>query len=194
MKLIFASNNDHKLEEVLSVSPDWISIVPLKDSGCTGELEETTGTIRGNALQKATQVYKSTGFPCFADDSGLEVEALNGQPGVDTAHFAGPERDSFKNMNKLLNQLSESKNRKARFITVIAYVDKHGHHLFEGEVKGSISEEMQGSEGFGYDPVFIPENHSVTFAMMKPETKNSMSHRSRAMKLFIEFLNKQTRN
>lgn len=194
MKLIFASNNEHKLQEVLSVCPEWITIVPLRDSGFTGELEETSGTIRGNALQKVSQVYEATGFPCFADDSGLEVNELNGRPGVDTAHFAGPERDPVKNMTKLLNQLSGHENRKARFITVIAYMDQNGHHLFEGEIPGSISEQMQGSKGFGYDPVFIPENHSVTFAMMNTETKNSMSHRSRAMKLFIEFLNKQTPN
>jgi XTP/dITP diphosphohydrolase len=188
MKIVFASDNQHKLDEIRAITPHWIEIVSLKESGFTGELEESTGTIPGNALQKARQVYNQLLCPCFADDSGLEVNALGGKPGVDSAHFAGPERDSSKNIKKLLGELEGKNDRSARFVTVIAFKSDQIEQLFEGEIKGIIDATQSGTGGFGYDPVFIPEKHEISFALMAPELKYSMSHRTRAMQQFIGFL------
>jgi XTP/dITP diphosphohydrolase len=191
MKIIFASNNHNKLKEIKEISPPWLTIISLQESGINDELIESSGTIEGNAIQKARQVYEKTGIACFADDSGLEVEALGGKPGVDTAHYAGSDRNSFKNMTKLLDELKGIENRNARFVTVIAFKNNLIERTFQGEIKGQIAKELLGKEGFGYDPVFIPENHTITFGQMGQEQKNSISHRSRAVKEFISFLQTQ---
>lgn len=194
MKIVFASNNQHKLDEIKAIVPNWIEVISLKEAGFNDELLESTGTIPGNAMQKARQVYDLLGVPCFADDSGLEVDALNGLPGVDTAHFAGPEKDSKKNMEKLLKQLEGARDRGARFVTVIAYKAEDQEYIFEGEIKGTISNTPTGNGGFGYDPVFIPSDHKISFASMAPELKYGMSHRTRAMQQFIKFLQERSLN
>jgi XTP/dITP diphosphohydrolase len=181
MKVVFASNNKHKLDEVRAIIGDSIELLSLSDIHFTDELPETSGTIKGNAEQKAQTLFNSTGLPCFADDTGLEVFALNGEPGVDSAHYAGPQRDSKDNMKKLLSAMDNKINREARFLTVIAFVDKNGVKIFEGEVRGYISLEPKGLDGFGYDPVFMPEGYSKSFAELDSSIKNSISHRARAV-------------
>lgn len=188
MELVFASNNAHKLTEIQAILPSQIILKSLSDIGFTQELPETTGTISGNALQKAKTLFQLTGHPCFADDTGLLVKALDDKPGVDTAHYAGIERNALANMQKVLNELNGHSNREARFITVIAYVDGNREHVFEGEVKGRIAEQITGDGGFGYDPIFIPEGFELSFAELPVTTKNSISHRARAMALFVDWL------
>lgn len=188
MELVFATNNAHKLNEVKSILGDKLHIVSLQDIQYTSEIPETSGTIAGNALQKARTVYDHTGFACFADDTGLEIASLDGKPGVDTAHYAGSLRNNHENMHKVLKELIFHPDRSARFVTVIAFVSSDGEFVFEGEVKGIIAREMQGDGGFGYDPIFIPEGHQLTFAQLDAAVKNEISHRARAIQLFTRHL------
>ena len=192
MDLVFATNNAHKLEEVQTILHNRLNILSLKDIGFAKELPETTGTITGNAIQKAQTLFNETGFACFADDTGLEIDALDGNPGVDTAHYAGPERDSIKNMNRVLSELDGVEVRSARFITVIGFVNKDGVQTFEGEVKGKIAQAISGQGGFGYDPIFVPEGFDRTFAEIPQSIKNEISHRARATALFVNWMNQNT--
>ena len=190
MILVFATANRHKLEEIRAMLSDNYQIKSLSDIGFTDDIPETEATIEGNALLKARYIRERYGIPCFADDTGLEVEALNGAPGVYSARYAGvegsPELRAKANMTKLLHELSGEINRKARFRTVIAYIDAgNNSHLFEGVVNGSIIEEAIGSEGFGYDPVFMPDGYDITFAQMMLCEKNKLSHRAKAFQKFI---------
>jgi len=188
MKLVFASNNQHKLDEIKALIGNSVELLSLNDIGFTEELPETTGTIVGNAIQKAKELFERTGLPCFADDSGLEVEALGGAPGVDSAYYAGPERDSVANYTRLLHELRIHADRSARFVTVISLVLPSGTYNFEGEIKGTIADVSHGNGGFGYDPVFIPEGYDQTFAELPLSDKNEISHRARAVKQMADFL------
>ena len=190
-KLVFATANKHKLKEVQAMLPDNIQIISLSDIGFTGDIPETEDTLEGNALLKARYIHERYHIPCFADDTGLETEALNGAPGVYSARYAGVEGSqevrAKANINKLLNELAGKTNRKARFRTVIAYIDADNkEYLFEGVVNGSIIEEVKGAEGFGYDPIFLPEGYDVTFAQMPLSEKNQISHRARAFQKFAK--------
>ncbi|MCM1290582.1 MAG: RdgB/HAM1 family non-canonical purine NTP pyrophosphatase [Prevotella sp.] len=187
-KLIFASNNPHKLEEVRAILGNDISVESLEEAGCHEELPETSDTIAGNALQKARRVYELFGIPCFADDTGLCVEALNGAPGVYTARYAGPQCSPDDNIALMLRNMAGESNRNARFITIIALIDAKGEHLFEGEVKGKIAYRRHGDGGFGYDPIFIPDETGVSFAEMTPDDKNKISHRGRATRLLAKYI------
>ncbi|MBN8824681.1 MULTISPECIES: RdgB/HAM1 family non-canonical purine NTP pyrophosphatase [unclassified Spirosoma] len=190
MELCFATNNQHKLDEVAGQLSGSFTLKTLRDIGCTDELPETTGTIAGNSRQKAEYVWTHFGLSCFADDSGLEVEAINGEPGVDSAHYSGS-RDAGKNIEKLLTKLAGNSNRKARFITVFTLILQGIEHQFEGVIEGQILTEPRGEGGFGYDPIFLPDGHNRTFAEMRIEEKNGMSHRSRALAKMIAYLEKQ---
>jgi XTP/dITP diphosphohydrolase len=189
MDLVFATNNAHKLDEVQTILHNRLNILSLKDIEFVKELPETTGSITGNAIQKAQALFNETGFACFADDTGLEIDALDGNPGVDTAHYAGPERDSIKNMNRVLSEMDGVEVRSARFITVIAFVNENCVQTFEGEVKGKIALAISGQGGFGYDPIFIPEGFDQTFAELPQTIKNEISHRARATALFANWIN-----
>ena len=180
MKLVFATNNKHKLQEVRDIVGDRVEVLSLSDINCTDDIPETADTLQGNALIKARHIYAKYGLDCFADDTGLEVEALDGAPGVYSARYAGEECDSGANMQKLLQNLTGETNRNAQFRTVIALIIRGEEKLFNGIVKGTIATEKKGDSGFGYDPIFIPEGHSESFAQMSSEMKNSMSHRFRA--------------
>lgn len=180
MKLVFATNNRHKLDEVRAIVGDRVEVLSLNDIGCHDDIPETADTLQGNALIKARYIHEKFGVDCFADDTGLEVEALDGAPGVYSARYAGKECDSEANMQKLLQNLTGKSNRNAQFRTVIALIIKGEEKLFNGIVKGTITEEKRGDSGFGYDPVFIPEGFSESFAQMSGEMKNSISHRYRA--------------
>lgn len=186
--LIFATNNAHKLHEAKAALGDSIKILSLADVNFTGEPEETERTIEGNALLKARYLYEQTGQNCFADDTGLEVDALNGEPGVDTAYYAGLPRDDKRNVALLLKNLEGNTNRNARFKTVIALIIDGKEMLFEGTVNGTIAYTQTGENGFGYDPVFIPEGLSTTFAQMELTEKNKYSHRARALAKMVEYL------
>lgn len=188
MELVFATNNSHKLHEAHAALGDSIKILSLNDINFVGEPEETERTIEGNALLKARYLYAQTGRNCFADDTGLEVEALGGEPGVDSAYYAGLPRDDKRNVQKLLEELAGKENRNARFKTVIALIIDGKETLFEGIVNGVISTETKGSEGFGYDPVFIPENKGLTFAEMGIAEKTLLSHRARALQKMVDYL------
>lgn len=180
MKLVFATNNRHKLDEVRAIVGNKVEVLSLNDIGCHDDIPETADTLQGNALIKARYIYKKFGVDCFADDTGLEVEALDGAPGVFSARYAGEECDSEANMQKLLQNLTGKSNRNAQFRTVIALIIKGEEKLFNGIVKGTITEEKRGDSGFGYDPVFVPEGFSESFAQMSGDMKNSISHRYRA--------------
>lgn len=186
--LVFATNNPHKLREIREIMPDHITILSLADIHCEGDIPETADTLEGNALIKAHYVYDRYGFDCFADDTGLEVEALNGGPGVHTARYAGESQDPDANMKKMIAEMQENTNRHARFRTVIALIDKGVEHLFTGIVDGEIATEPRGEQGFGYDPIFIPEQTGLTFAQMGEEGKNQISHRARAVGKLLDFL------
>lgn len=188
MKLCFATNNKHKLQEVANIIPSYIQLVGLADIGCTEELAETTGTIPGNSRQKAEYVFTNYKTPCFADDSGLEVMALNGAPGVDSAYYAGPQKSFSDNVNLLLKNMDGVTQREAQFITVITLVTDKGLWQFDGILKGKIIMERRGEGGFGYDPVFLPDGHSRTLAEMSMEEKNKISHRSMAVQKLMAFL------
>ncbi|HEY4617716.1 MAG TPA: non-canonical purine NTP diphosphatase [Flavobacterium sp.] len=188
MQLVFASNNKNKIKEIQQILPQSITILSLEDIGCHEEIPETSNTIEGNAILKANYVTQKYGYDCFADDTGLEVEALNGQPGVYSARYAGEQCDSDENMNKLLNALGGKTNRKAQFKTVIA-LNSHGkQHLFTGIAGGRITMEKSGNHGFGYDPIFQPEGYQATFAEMDSALKNTISHRAIATGKLVAFL------
>ena len=187
MKIIFASNNANKLAEIQSALGDEFQLVSLNDIGFSADIPETGRTLEANALQKAKYIFDRFNTPVFADDSGLEIEALDGEPGVDTAHYSGS-RDATANMNKVLSGLLNLENRRAKFRTVIAFMDGNREELFQGEVVGSISLEMKGNQGFGYDPIFIPENSNRTFAEMEKSEKATQSHRVRALEKFVRFV------
>lgn len=186
--LIFATNNAHKLDEVRSILGSRFTIKSLKDIGCDADIPETADTLEGNALMKARFLYEKYGVDCFADDTGLEVTALGGAPGVHTARYAG-NHDSEANMNKLLNELEKKSDRSAQFRTVIALIIEGKEFLFEGIVKGSIAKEKAGDGGFGYDPIFIPEGFSHTFSQMGNDSKNHISHRALAVEKLYNYLN-----
>ena len=188
MKLVFATNNKHKLQEVRDIVCDRVEVLSLADINCYDDIPETADTLQGNALIKARHIYEKYGFDCFADDTGLEVEALDGAPGVYSARYAGDECDSEANMRKLLENLTGKTNRNAQFRTVIALIVKGEEMFFNGIVKGSIATEKRGDSGFGYDPIFIPEGHCESFAQMSSEIKNSMSHRFRATQQLGDYL------
>ncbi|MCQ2351716.1 MAG: RdgB/HAM1 family non-canonical purine NTP pyrophosphatase [Paludibacteraceae bacterium] len=189
--LIFATGNKHKAEEVQNFLGEGFALCCLKDVGITEDIPENADTLQGNALQKAMYVYQRTGNACFADDTGLEVDALDGAPGVHTARYAGENKSSDDNVNLLLKNLSGVTNRTARFRTVIAYIDGCGKpHYFEGVVEGTIVEKRHGVGGFGYDPVFMPKGYDKTFAEIPLEEKNKISHRGLAMGKFMEYLSK----
>lgn len=189
MKIVFATNNANKVKEVQKLLPDTIEIVSLKDIGCTEDIPETSDTIAGNALQKAEYVYKNYHHACFADDTGLEVAALNGEPGIFSARYAGPEKNAENNMQKLLTNLSDTKNRGAQFKTVIALKGIATEALlFEGICKGEITVEKQGEQGFGYDPIFKPTGYAETFAQMSLDLKNTIGHRGKAVTQLINYL------
>lgn len=188
MELIFASNNKHKLEEISDLLKGISVVKGLKEIGINEEIPENQDTLEENALEKAMYIYNKYGYNCFADDTGLEIDALNGRPGVYSARYAGIGCTFDDNVNKILQELGDSKNRKARFRTIIALVENGRVFTFEGEVKGEIIREKRGEEGFGYDPVFIPEGYLQTFAEMDLNLKNKISHRAKAIEKFVMFL------
>ena len=190
IELCFATNNQHKLDEVSGQLGTSFRLKTLRDIGCTDELPETSGTIAGNSRQKADYIWTHFGISCFADDSGLEVEALNGEPGVDSAHYSGS-RDAQKNMEKLLGKMADVSNRKAHFVTVFTLLLHGVEHQFEGRIDGRILTEPRGNGGFGYDPIFQPDGYDRTFAEMSVDEKNGMSHRSRALAKMIIYLEEQ---
>jgi XTP/dITP diphosphohydrolase len=191
MRLCFASNNKHKLEEIKNVVGRKFEILSLADIKCNEELPETRNTLEGNSLQKAEYVLQHYNTPCFADDTGLEVEALNGAPGVYSARYAGNHRNTDDNIALLLQNLKNDTNRKAQFRTVITLIGIEAQPVFfEGVIRGEIITEKRGSSGFGYDPVFVPEGHSKTFAEMTLEEKNQLSHRAIAVKKLAEYLSR----
>jgi XTP/dITP diphosphohydrolase len=190
MKIVFASNNKNKIHEIQSMLPENIQIVSLESIGCFEEIPETADTIEGNAILKANYVTQKYGFDCFADDTGLEVDSLNGQPGVFSARYAGEQKNADDNMDKLMKELSGKPNKNAQFKTVIALNFKGKQHLFVGIASGKITSEKMGTGGFGYDPIFKPSGYEKTFAELSLEVKNEISHRGKATKLLIEFLQK----
>lgn len=188
-KLVFATNNAHKLSEIRSITQGKVEILSLDDIGCHDDIPETAETLDGNAMMKARYVYERYGLDCFADDTGLEVEALGGAPGVHTARYAYPDRnDPEANTRKLLRELKGQTNRRAAFRTVIALIEDGRESCFEGRVDGYIAETERGTEGFGYDPVFSPEETGKTFAELGIKTKNRISHRARAVAKLCEYL------
>lgn len=191
MQLVFASNNKNKILEIQSMLPESIKILSLEDIGCIEDIPETADTIEGNAILKANYVTQKYGFDCFADDTGLEVNSLDGEPGVYSARYAGEQRNANDNMNKLLDALLHKTNRKAQFKTVIALNLNGEQELFTGIVKGEITLEKTGNQGFGYDPIFQPEGFSETFAQLPLEMKNKIGHRGKATQLLIAFLKKK---
>lgn len=188
-KLVFATNNAHKLEEVAAILGEQIELLSLNDIGCHADIPETADTLEGNALLKSSFIFKNYGLDCFADDTGLEVEALNGAPGVYSARYAGGEgHDAQANMLKLLRELEGKENRKAQFRTAISLILDGKEYLFEGVIKGEIIKEKRGDSGFGYDPIFKPEGYDKTFAELGNDIKNKISHRALAVQKLCEFL------
>lgn len=188
-KLVFATNNAHKLDEIRAILGNKMEILSLNDINCHADIPETADTLEGNAALKAQYIYKNFGLDCFADDTGLEVEALNGAPGIYSARYAGGEgHDSEANMKKLLAEMEGKENRKARFRTAICLIEDGKEHLFEGIVNGEIIQERRGGSGFGYDPVFVPEGYTETFAEMGNDEKNKISHRARAVAKLCDYL------
>lgn len=201
MKIVFATNNQNKLSEIRGILGAGFEVVSLAEIGCNDDIPETGATLIDNAIQKAQYVFDKYGYSCFADDTGLEVDALGGEPGVHSARYAeGTDHDSNANMEKLLRKLGDNTNRKARFRTVIALLEKQENkeggvgtatlHTFEGKVEGTIITEKRGNEGFGYDPIFMPEGYDKTFAELGIDTKNIISHRARAVKKLAGYLMK----
>lgn len=188
MKLVFASNNKNKIAEIQSMLPESIKILSLEDINCLEDIPETADTIEGNAILKADYVTQRYGYDCFADDTGLEVNALNGEPGVYSARYAGEQKNADDNMNKLLEALKNEENRSAQFKTVITLNLSGKQYLFTGIAKGEITLNKTGTNGFGYDPIFKPENFNKTFAELPLETKNTIGHRGKAVKQLIDFL------
>ena len=188
-KLVFATNNAHKLEEVAAILGDQVELLSLNDIGCQADIPETAETLEGNALLKSSYIYKNYHLDCFAEDTGLEVETLNGAPGVYSARYAGGEgHDAQANMLKLLHELDGKENRKAQFRTAISLILDGKEYLFEGVIKGEIIKEKRGDSGFGYDPVFMPEGYDRTFAELGNDIKNQISHRALAVQKLCEFL------
>lgn len=190
MKLVFATNNKNKVKEVSALLGDNIEVLSLADIDCKEELPETQDTLQGNAKQKARYVFDNYGYNCFADDTGLEIDALNGEPGVYSARYAGPDCKAEDNMAKVLGAMGDTDNRAAKFRTVIHLVIDGKDDAFEGEVLGQITRERSGAEGFGYDPIFLPTGFDLTFAEMELSEKNKISHRARATMKLVEHLNK----
>lgn len=188
MQLVFATNNQNKIKEVQALIPEHITLLSLKDIGCFEEVPETQLTIEGNAIQKAEYIKEHYGFDCFADDTGLEVKALNGDPGVFSARYAGEQRDANDNMNKLLYELKHKSNRQAQFKTVIALHLNKQLHTFTGICKGEITTSKKGDSGFGYDPIFKPFGYNQTFAEMDLSLKNQIGHRGKAVTKLVQFL------
>ena len=188
MELVFASNNQHKIKEVQMMLPPSIKILSLEDIGCFEDIPETADTIEGNAILKANFVAEKYGYNCFADDTGLEVTALNGEPGVYSARYAGEQKSAADNMDKLLQELKNKNDRSAQFKTVIALILDGTQHLFTGIVHGEITCEKAGSEGFGYDPIFKADGHSATFAQLSAQEKAAISHRGRAIRKLVDYL------
>jgi XTP/dITP diphosphohydrolase len=188
MELVFATNNLHKLMEVQHLLGDHFKLLRLEDIGCTDEVPENQDTLEGNASEKAHFIYSKYRLDCFADDTGLEIEFLNGAPGVYSARYAGPSKDSHQNMQQVLLEMENASNRKARFRCVIALVLRSGEYQFEGIVNGVILKEPLGKLGFGYDPIFRPDGYDNTFAEMPLELKNQISHRALAVNKLVNFL------
>ncbi len=188
MKIVFATHNQHKLEEVQALLPPTIKLLSLTEIGCTEEILETASTLEGNAKIKANYITNTYGYDCFADDTGLEVSALNGDPGVYSARYAGDHADAEANMDKLLTNLKGSRNKKAQFKTVVVLNLNGKQDVFEGVCKGEILSERQGFKGFGYDPIFKPDGFSTSFAEMSMEEKGRISHRGRAIAQLVQFL------
>lgn len=188
MKLVFATNNPHKLQEIKHLLGDLIELLNLKDINCDEDIPENQETIEGNAAEKSFYIWNKYGLNCFADDTGLEIEALSGEPGVYSARYAGEEKSPEKNMDLVLQKLSEIKNRKARFKTVISLVIDGREVQFEGIVNGRILEEKRGKTGFGYDPIFLPEESHLSFAEMPMDEKNKISHRGQAVQKLVDYL------
>ena len=187
-KLVFATNNAHKLEEISNILGKKIELLSLKDIQCIADIPETAESLEGNAMQKAEYIFQHFGLNCFADDTGLEVEALDGAPGVYSARYAGSGHDSEANMKKLLENLQGVTNRKAQFRTAICLIMNGEKQLFEGICKGHIIEEKRGGAGFGYDPIFVPEGYEQTFAELGNDIKNKISHRAKAVEMLCDFL------
>ena len=188
MRLVFATNNKHKLEEMRAILGGKVELLSLADIDCHDDIPETADTLEGNALIKARYIYDKYGCSCFADDTGLEVDALGGEPGVYSARYAGENNDSEANMRKLLQNLTGKSERSAQFRTVIALIIEGEEFLFDGIVRGRISEERMGNAGFGYDPIFVPDGYEESFAQMAAEQKNAISHRSRAASALNDYL------
>jgi XTP/dITP diphosphohydrolase len=192
MKIVFASGNKNKLKEIQAALPLGVVVVSMRDVGVNEEIPETTGTLEGNAQQKALFVFEKTGLACFSDDTGLEVEALSGRPGVDSAIYAGEPRSNERNIEKVLTEMKGQTNRNAQFRSVFCYCSAQGTFYFEGIVKGKLGVEERGSDGFGYDGIFHPDGNSRTFAEMTIEEKKLLSHRAKALKKFLEFIKHNT--
>lgn len=188
LRLVFATHNNNKAKEIQSIMPQGVHVLSLDDIGCDEDIPETGETLEENALLKARYVWEKFGMNCFADDTGLLVDALNGEPGVYSARYAGPQKDPNDNMDLLLSKLGDSENRTARFKTAMALILHGEEHLFNGTVEGQIIRQKKGDDGFGYDPIFEPENCGKTFAEMTLTEKNQMSHRARALEKMIHFL------
>ena len=188
MKLVFATNNQYKLSEIRSLVPKGVDILSLKDINCNEELPETNPTLQQNALQKAKYVFENYGFNCFADDTGLEIDALGGDPGVYSARYAGNHCDAEDNMKKVLYNMQGVEKRGAKFRTVVALIIDGEENLFEGECIGNITKVKSGQEGFGYDPIFMPNSSGKTFAEMRKDEKGVISHRGKAIKKLVRFL------
>ena len=188
MKLIFATHNKNKAKEVKSLMPESIELLSLDDIDFHTEIEENASTLEGNALLKAKTIFEKTGINCFADDSGLLVDALNGEPGVYSARYAGGQKSDEDNMQKLLHELQNKSDRNAHFKTVMALIIDGKEYLFDGKIEGKIISEKRGNNGFGYDPIFVPNGYNETFAQLDSETKNNISHRAKALQKMLEFL------
>ena len=188
MKIVFASGNKKKLQEIQAALPSGIEVVSMREVGVNEEIPETTGTLEGNAEQKARYVFEKMGLACFSDDTGLEIEALNGRPGVDSAIYAGEPRSNARNIEKVLNEMKGQTNRNAQFRSVFCYCSEASTFYFEGIVKGKLGVEIRGADGFGYDGIFHPKGNSRTFAEMTIEEKKFLSHRAKALKKFLEFI------
>lgn len=188
-KLVFATHNKHKLEEVKAILQAGINLLSLKDIECLEDIPETADSLEGNALLKAEHIYKHYGYNCFGEDTGLEVEALDNRPGVHSARYAGEGHDSQQNMEKLLHDLEGVENRKAQFRTVIALIEDGEVHYFEGIIKGKITTELSGNGGFGYDPIFMPDGYTQTFAELGKDLKNKISHRALAIEKLKRYIN-----
>ena len=192
-KLVFATNNAHKLAEVRAILEPKFTIISLDDLNCKDDIPETADTLEGNALLKATYIHDKFGLDCFADDTGLEIEALNGEPGVYSARYAGEDNNSYNNMCKVLSLLENKTNRKACFRTVIALILGEKTNFFEGKIDGDIALLPKGKSGFGYDPIFVPEGYLLSFAQLSADEKNKISHRALAVNNLIDFLQHNSR-